>query len=595
MSYHLEFIYNQNEVKFPLLEPTPVRSASKFLAKVEHGLEHPSMIFGCRMDSLKLAPSFDKGARNQLYHFHAWTHIGTLLLAYRYSNDPKFITLARSQAESWVLYSNYVAMDQAPLNTEESFLWYDMAVGLRIYKLAYLVRKTSLDKRRLGTGRILCNSLSEHFSWFSTKRNFNQRTNHGVYQLAGLISGIDLAFSQKSPFDRDSLEDRLKTVLERQFSSEGCHLEHSPGYHFYLTYFLKLVISGGVFVRHKFWAESLVEKAEGILSLMTCPDGRLLTVGDTNVQRIPKRLEEIEWQDADLCTENGNIRPEPAAPRTILKQAGYSFIVRSVDKPRSSYVALNHGHHSRTHKQADNLSIFWQEGNDRILDDPGGYLPLGRTNPKSDLFKDGFWYSDPWRVYAESTYAHNTITVDNANHVRMMKVPPGGALVRDISLPSIDQLSALYRHPRFSHYRHIQFVAGKLLVITDRIYSWPGAAAAISQNFLLGPNWRPCGCHFISRETGAALYFHQFDKDAIRTSLSLGETVPRLKGWITYDLPDPEPAPAFEFQARARQKTTFQTAIIYDRNHVNGKDPPFRVRGSTIELDDARYDVPGAR
>ena len=50
-------------------------------------------------------------------------------------------------------------------------------------------------------------------------------------------------------------------------------------------------------------------------------------------------------------------------------------------------------------------------------------LLRGRTKPGTELWKQGFWYGDPNRVFVESTHAHNTVEVGGESYNRS-PVPP---------------------------------------------------------------------------------------------------------------------------------------------------------------------------
>ena len=97
---------------------------------------------------------------------------------------------------------------------------------------------------------------------------------------------------------------------------------------------------------------------------------------------------------------------------------------------RASYLAQQAAFHSRTHKQADDLSFIWYDRGAEILIDAGRYGYLGKTEPGSDLWNKGFWYSDPKRIYVESTRSHNTVEIDGMSFNRRDTPPYGSAIQR---------------------------------------------------------------------------------------------------------------------------------------------------------------------
>ena len=65
------------------------------------------------------------------------------------------------------------------------------------------------------------------------------------------------------------------------------------------------------------------------------------------------------------------------------------------DFDKASYLAQQAGFHSRTHKQADDLSFIWYDRGTEILIDAGRYGYLGRTETGSDLWNQGFLVFGP--------------------------------------------------------------------------------------------------------------------------------------------------------------------------------------------------------
>lgn len=73
---------------------------------------------------------------------------------------------------------------------------------------------------------------------------------------------------------------------------------------------------------------------------------------------------------------------------------------------------------------------MWYEHGAELISEAGRYAYLGKTEQGSPLWEAGFWYSDPSRVYVESTRAHNTVEIDGNSYQRKGVKPYGSALRR---------------------------------------------------------------------------------------------------------------------------------------------------------------------
>src|SRR6478609_370100 len=130
---------------------------------------------------------------------------------------------------------------------------------------------------------------------------------------------------------------------------------------------------------------------------------------------------------------------QPASePMKVFPKSGY-FVVRGKANPPSEHVSAGYlaqiaAFHSRTHKHADDLSFIWYDRGAQLLVDAGRYGYFGKAEQGSELWKDGFWYADPNRVYCESTRAHNAVEIDGRNYGRKGVKPYGSALSRTGSL-----------------------------------------------------------------------------------------------------------------------------------------------------------------
>src|SRR5690349_3229804 len=72
--------------------------------------------------------------RSMVFYAHSWEMLDDLLLAYSLTGEDRYILPAIEVALEWVAFA--VEDDKSGV---ESLAWYDMAVGRRAYRLAYIV------------------------------------------------------------------------------------------------------------------------------------------------------------------------------------------------------------------------------------------------------------------------------------------------------------------------------------------------------------------------------------------------------------------------------------------------------------------------
>jgi hypothetical protein len=105
------------------------------------------------------------------------------------------------------------------VDTAHGFGWYDMAIGMRAYRLAYLVdaaaRHTRIDD---DTIHLLLDCVSLHVTAFGNEDLFAEHSNHGFYFAAGGKVGIRVA-----PKAWKRLKMRLRQLTRRTW---GVSMEH---------------------------------------------------------------------------------------------------------------------------------------------------------------------------------------------------------------------------------------------------------------------------------------------------------------------------------------------------------------------------------
>lgn len=420
-------------------------------------------------------PWFDRQPQNagRNFHVHAWDMVNELLLAHSFNREPRFYQAACAVAVDWIAhFPRWQSEENAP------YAWYDMAVGLRAQRLAYLLDAgTQLGLIDPATQSVFWESLQEHRRYLAEDQNIIFHNNHGFYQVVGQLA-MARRFQLRCPnmaAAKNQAEARLRRMIDAQFTNEGIHREHSPDYHRMVYLSLRGVVAEGLIDDPEVTA--LIRRIEESLAWFVAPDNSLVRFGDSDERRLvykPKDAERL-WVTSQMryITSKGALGAAPKDRTQGFNESGY-FMARdrwpadTDDFSGRSYLAQICCFHSRAHKHADDLSIIWYEHGVPLLVDAGRFGYFGKAEPGSDIWHDGYWYSHPSRVFVESTRAHNTVEIDGRNHPRKEVKPYGSALRRHGETESGAIFSeSEVRHEKVRFIRLLVWLPGKWLLIHD--------------------------------------------------------------------------------------------------------------------------------
>ena len=522
-----------------------------------------------------------EASRSHNYHLHALDPIDPLLAADSAGRRSQgYLELAFAFAVDWA------RQHEDPADTGASpMAWYDMAVGLRAYRLAYVYDEAR--RRGLGTEAErdrLRRTLDAHREYLASDERFAAHSNHGLYQACGqLAMARRLSDLPGMPEAADQARRRLAAAIDYQFTREGVHREHSPGYHLRVLESLDGAESAGLLDTPEL--QAIVRRARVALSWFVKPDGRIVNFGDTDEVRV------------NLAITGG------ASPLGVkaFPESGY-FVARTL----GSYLAQTLAYHSRTHKHADDLSFVWCEQGRDILIDAGRYGYRGRTRTSDALWKRGFWYDDPNRVFVESTHAHNTVEVDGLSYDRRNEPPYGSALIAADHTPEglAFSVGEVDHGPLGVHRRLLVLMRAKWLLVIDRLARPDGRQAG-----LLGPFAPPTRqwFHFapdleVSPASGGAVRIAQPDGGLKLTMQSLvggvaasrvarGQLKPRMQGWTSPRGGVMLPASAVAMETSARP-ALFATLLHLGEAPVTRPRAEIADGGDRLELTWSAGDQP---
>jgi hypothetical protein len=461
--------------------------------------------------------------RTWRFWLNAWKPLDHVLAGYEATGDAAYLHFAERIAVDWLRQS---AVERESNSTS----WYDMAVGLRALQLAYLVHAAARDPDTDdGTLAQLLAGAYSHGWHLLQPGNFNSRTNHGLYQAAGLLAlGKSLPELCGAGKWREVGEERLRLMFVKSFSSEGVHLEHSPGYHFQMTQLLIALTESGLTSDPALLA--LRRKAEKAFAWMIAPDGTIPTIGDSDPTVLRPGQLGLPGTAADpelaYALTQGTLGSAPDRRFGVFPEAGYA-VFRSRWPARgerwrdASYLMLAAGFHSRTHKHADDLSFVWYDAGRWLLVDSGRY---------------GYYYDDPGRVYCESTRAHNTVEIDGVDLSRREPEAFGSALEEwgERSGAFLVSGAVLRRWPPLSQTRTLVFKPGKWVVVVDEFEAL--ARHSYEQWFHFAPDLEVAvdGMAASARlGDGRSLYVAPLVAGAMTAEAVRGEERPRLQGWYS--------------------------------------------------------------
>lgn len=524
--------------------------------------------------------------RSWNFHIHCWDMFDFLLASYSLKQQSELLAICVRIAVDWsVRYG-----EGGSAITDTPFAWYDMAVGLRAYRLAYLIEAArQAELLSAQEDALLWETLLAHQAYLANDANIAFHNNHGYYQVAGQLA-MGRRFCAQSPLMQQAYtqgEERLRLMLAQQFAVDGVHREHSPDYHRMVYETLNGLMASGLVSDPDLC--HLADHVEQALAWFVIPNQRLANFGDSDYRDISRcetealckwRTPAMRWQ-----ASGGAIGNSPGTGLKRFEQGGY-FVYRQptvLFTEPAAYLAQTAAFHSRTHKHADDLSFIWYDRGTEVLVDAGRYGYLGKTEQGSELWLDGHWYADAKRVYCESTRAHNCLEFNGRNYPRKGVKPYGVALGRSLELPSgLVVMETECRH--FKGNRHARLLIlqpGQWLIVLDWFHDNLAQPHDVRQWFHLADCWqlsqRQNTYEAISSATGQRLQIAALLSGAAASRPYHGESFPTLQGWWSPSERQLLPNFAFCYEQSGSITGTFATifsfsgelAVAPDRSQVN--------------------------
>jgi hypothetical protein len=417
---------------------------------------------------------------------HAWAPIAPLLSAYFQTGRPQYLDCALAFATDWV---------QKQLESSDEVV--RRAAPQRVHRLAFIVdaarRRPQADPE---TVEPLQTALVAQIRSLTPEDELPQSVTGLGEALARLSAVARFPELPELAEVRDRAFAFVESIADSLVAPDGGTLEHSPGSQQALVNRIAQLADVGAL------PETLAQRRgeiEDCLAWMISPRGTLAQIGDTEP---PVRLPAgTVVPHLALVASGGGKAPDERW--RAYPESGW-FVARAPIPSRGrpiascSYLLQTCGRHSNRHKHDDDFSFVWFEGKTQILTDGGRYGFYGRLSPDSPLYKQGFRYSDPKRLYAESARAHNVATIDDGLEERPQPRRFGSGLKQCGEGRGLYFSQCERRVGDVSHTRLLAFRPATWVAVIDVFHDRTDSEHEFGQRFLFGPELEPRGDAVIS-------------------------------------------------------------------------------------------------
>ncbi|MFV8826377.1 alginate lyase family protein [Alkalihalobacterium sp. APHAB7] len=483
--------------------------------------------------------------RSFMRPFHGHFYLYDLMAAYNQTKDPKYIHTGYKIIEDWVKKNPY-------LKPQHEMAWHDETTARRL--IAWIgffdLAKDILNEDQL---KLMLDSMIIQADLLTKEHYYTRNTNHGMFQDEALLVFSDYFDRlEKAPIYGQLARTRLTDYFEYIMSEEGVHLEHSPGYH--------QQIANSIFKYKNFFAaknepayaryySQLYDKMSIFASYILKPDGKFPLIGDTFTRDVPYSFLWTDNPYYQYARTAGATGTAPTATDIVFPEAGYAIFRDSWErKQEGTYVLFYAAYHTGYHKHSDDLGLWIYSDGDIVIE----------AGP------NGYDYDDPFTAYAYSSFAHNTLIVDNESLIRVDH-KFDSTYLKDYSIGN--QTSSVSgvnkRFEGVGHERKVDYHKdGNIVVVNDFIQSKD------QHNYKLLWHLAPD----ITPIQGENNEIHLYRGEKYVTTISIegqqkidisivkGQTKPNILGWYFRGVRDPIPTHTIVLNFHGRNghvKTTF--------------------------------------
>jgi hypothetical protein len=525
-----------------------------------------------------LDPPIAWSAHNASFAFHlnAWNPISLFLMGHSQFGAPEYFAKAWAFARSWIeqFQKQAFTIGACPSRLEKKqgpSAWYDMAVGHRVYRIAYLLDVIARDDGFADSEvELLYEAMIFHLRMLERDDFFKANHNHGFFQAIGELAALR-RFADE-PIARERLPasiERVTETIDRQFHPGGIHREHSPGYHYMILFTLIGAHKAGLLKGIDL--EDRLHRREEAFSWMIDPSGQIATIGDTDARSFaglhPARgTFEHPWLRWQLSVGSEGT-PPPSGVRADV-DSGWVFARGEAGIEDWWYFAQIAAFHSRAHKQADDLSFVWSDRGVPILIDPARYAFAGNRHPERRLKRIGFTYNDPSRIYVEQTRAHNAVEIDGLAQDRTRE--PYGSALRGARMENVLVISEcqLQFGTTLQHWRTIVLKPDHFLLAVDWLEDSRGRRHDFRQFFQFAPEWQAAAenGNLIMRREELALTVLALARGQAGFASARGQKEPDRLGWYSDKAYSLLPCTSLSCEKLKSPSAIFATLLTFGAN-----------------------------
>ena len=509
-------------------------------------------------------PVQDSGGRDPkiIHELNRHQHLPRLSKAYSLTGDERYASEAVAQLNSWI--------DQNPpglgINWQSS-----LEIGIRaiswLWTIFPLLPSKSLDEasaQRIGDSLF---AQLEHVHRYPSL--FSSPNTHLIGEAAALfIAGLVFRDQERPAVWLRRATALLAEAAEKQVLDDGVYGELSSCYHCYaLDFYLQATVLAEQNGFHL--PEPVPHKVRGMLQFLmhlTRPDGTLPSLGDDDGGRalaldtrdyhsfqdglclgaILYGRGDFKHQAGAFCEEalwmlgedawevyRQLESKEPAEAQAYYPCAGY-LVQRSGWGPLDSHLVFDCGGLGMltgAHAHADALSITLFSGGREQLVDPGTFV---------------YNCAPEWRKYFRSTWAHNTVTIDDRDQAEQggtfhWKTKLGSRAAREFTPPGIEYVEGEHdgyrRVPHgVIHRRRLLYIPPDQWIIVDDFRG--SGEHRFDFHYHFAPDvevsvFEQGEAGIVVRAEQAGLRLHMFTtRPVTSTELIRGETA-RIGGWVS--------------------------------------------------------------
>lgn len=512
----------------------------------------------------------DKEWQFQYLRFYWWE---ALAKAYNINNDEKYY-------EEWLYEMVDFANDVLPIDKgTPRFISRGMETYNRCRRLRnvfpYFIQNENFNSKTLMYFLSSFYSQAEHI-----RTVYSEKGNHLLGELINVFeNGIVFPEFIKSSVWK---QDAITKIPERMFIemfSDGMNREFVFNYHsMYMDIFSSAYVSFKKYGYDKNLAKEYKERLQKMTDIylyQMFPDNTICQFGDAKKQRDAAKIYSNvvsrfnpELPHLEFIASKGKKGTPPLKTSVAFPESGFYFF-RSEWSKDAVFMAMKNNPDYAWHSQYDNGNFELYAYGRNFMNDSGAYI-----------YDSGDIEEQNWRKWFKSTYAHQTLTLDNkntdhkTNHI-FWKTS------KDFSCLVFENQS----YNDLKHRRTTLFIDNKYFLIYDEAIG--AAAGKVNIHFQLIPCKKTINTSDFSVTTGFEVGSNLIIKSfPLETSMK----VEKEEGWISYDILKKSERPAWSYAVEKRKEQSgveFLTALVpfQENNKPTKIEASVKKQGAELHFD----------